>query len=175
MNEITSPIIFYPVSILLLLSVILALKFKNIFYSLLSAIIAFFLVGMLFYILGSEYNAVIQIAIYGVAVPIVLGLAVMFTDIKSLHKEKKLDLFKYLMVLFGGIFILAVVYLIMTSNVIMPNSFNLAENMNINSRSTLFSFGQGLYLNYVFAFELVSIILTIVVAGLTIFNNKEME
>ena len=149
---------------------------KNIFRSLLCAIVVFFLAGLFFYVLGSEYNAVIQIAIYGVAVPIVLGLAIMFTDSNSSVKQKRPDLFKYLIILFGGIFMLAVVYLIMTSNVITPDSFTFAESTNINSRMALFSFGQGLYINYVWAFELVSIILTIVVAGLTIFNkNKEVE
>ena len=54
--------------------------FNNIFYSLLSAIIVFFIAGMFFYVLGSEYNAVIQIAIYGVAVPVIHGLAIMFTE-----------------------------------------------------------------------------------------------
>jgi len=175
MNEITSPIIFYPASILLLIASILTFKFKNIFYSLISAIVVFFIAGLFFYVLGSEYNAVIQIAIYGIAVPIVLGLAIMFTDTSSSSKNKKTDLFKYLTVLFGGIFILAVVYLIMTSNIITPDSFTYAESTNINSRSALFSFGQGLYINYVWAFELVSIILTIVVAGLTIFNTKEVK
>lgn len=176
MNEITSPIIFYPASVLLILASILTFKFKNIFYSLISAIVVFFVVGMIFYILGSEYNAVIQIAIYGVAVPIVLGLAIMFTDSNSSTKNKKEDLFKYLMILSGGIFMLAVVYLIMTSNVITPDCFTLAESTNINSRIALFSFGQGLYVSYVWAFELVSIILTIVVAGLTILNrNKEVK
>lgn len=173
MNEITSPIIFYPTSILLVLASILTFKFNNIFYSLISAMVVFFITGMFFYILGSEYNAVIQIAIYGVAVPIVLGIAIMFTDSHSSTKEKKADLFKYLMILFGGIFTLAVIYLIMTSNVISPDSFTFAESTNINSRSALFSFGQGLYINYIWAFELVSIILTIVVAGLTIFNNNK--
>lgn len=176
MNEIASPLIFYPLAILMILFGILSLKFKNIFYSLISAIMLFFLVGMLFYILGSEYNAVIQVAIYGVAVPIVLGLAIMFTNPKPTNDEKKLNNFKYFVILSSGIFILAVVYLLLTSSVITPDSFNIEQNPVTNPRGALLSFGQNIYINYVWAFELVSIILTIVVAGLTIFNkNKEVE
>ena len=63
-----NPIIFYPLAIVLVLAAIFAISFRNIFYSLLSAIVVFFITGVLFYILGSEYNAVVQIAIYGIAI-----------------------------------------------------------------------------------------------------------
>ena len=83
MSGMYNPIVFYPAAILMILFAILAIKFRNIFYSLICAIGVFFLAGLFFYILGSEYNAIIQIAIYGVAVPVVLGLAVMFTNLKN--------------------------------------------------------------------------------------------
>ena len=57
-----NPIIFYSAAFLMLLFAILTLSFRNIFYSLISAIVVFFFAGMFFYLLGSEYNAVIQIA-----------------------------------------------------------------------------------------------------------------
>ena len=60
MNGITNPIVFYPAAVVMILFALLSIKFNNIFYSLLSAIIVFFIAGMFFYILGSEYNAVIE-------------------------------------------------------------------------------------------------------------------
>ena len=129
--------------------------------------------GMFFYLLGSEYNAVVQIAIYGVAVPVILGLAIMFTHPKSESQEKKESLYKYVIVLFAGIFILSTIYLILTSCAISPDCFNLAEKVSINPKGVLLGFGQEIYINYVWSFELISIILTIVVAGLAMFNNKE--
>ena len=160
MNGMYNPIVFYPAAVLMILFAILAIKFKNIFYSLLSAILVFFFAGFFFYILGSEYNAVIQIAIYGIAVPVVLGLAVMFTNLKKDDKAKSFGL-KYLVIFVSCIFVLALVYLIMTSLVISP----------------IGAFGHGIFVKYVWAFELVSLILTIIVAGLTLFNraNKEEE
>ena len=83
MNGMDNSIIFYSASFIMLLFAVLTLCFKNIFYSLISAIVVFFFAGLFFYLLGSEYNAVIQIAIYGVAVPIILGVAVMFTNLKG--------------------------------------------------------------------------------------------
>ena len=108
-------LLFYPISILIVIFSILAIKFENIFYSLISAIFVFFLVGVVFFMLGSEYNAIIQIAIYGIAIPITLGLAVMFTNSQSNKKENKNSKpINYLTVLCMGIFILSIIYLILT-------------------------------------------------------------
>lgn len=177
MNGINNPIIFYSASILIFVFSILAIRFKNIFYSLLSAIVVFFLAGLVFYVLGSEYNAVIQIAIYGIAVPVILGLAIMFTNLKDNNEDKKekkrSSKIKYLIYLFSGIFVLALIYLILTSFVVVPLGFNIAEQVNTSSLNSLTAFAKGIFVKYVFAFEIISIILTIVVAGLTMFKNKE--
>lgn len=174
MNGMTNPIIFYLVAFAIIIFSILTIKFKNIFYSLLSAVVVFFGAGLIFYILGSEYNAIIQIAIYGVAVPIILGLAIMFTDLKTDNKvsEKKDTIMKYLVFLFGGIFVLATVYLILTSFVI--SSSNFVSNYLVNTQvQVMNAFAQGIYVKYVWAFEIISLILTIVVAGLSIISKKE--
>ena len=48
MNGITNPIVFYPAAVVMILFALLSIKFNNIFYSLLSAIIVFFIAGMFF-------------------------------------------------------------------------------------------------------------------------------
>ena len=172
MNGIDNPIIFYPAAVVMILTAILAVKFRNIFYSLLCAIIVFFLAGMFFYVLGSEYNAVIQIAVYGVAVPVILGLGIMFTDTKNNKKSSESSL-KYMMLLCCGIFILTLIYLGMTSLVVIPQGFNIAESHAGNPLGAMNAFSNGIFVKYVWAFELVSIILTIIVAGLTMFKKRE--
>ncbi len=171
MSGIDNPIIFYPLSILLILFAILTISIKNIFRSLLSAIAVFFLTGLLFYILGSEYNAVIQVAIYGVAVPIVLGLAIMFTNLKKAEKEEKTSNMNYLLILAVGLFILTVIYLMLTSLAIMPIGFNVLDDIGTNAVQSISAFGSGILIRYVWAFEIISLILTIVVVGLTLFRR----
>lgn len=176
MNGMFNPIVFYPSAVLIILFAFLAIKFKNIFYSLLSAILVFFFAGLFFYILGSEYNAVIQIAIYGVAVPVVLGLAIMFTNLK---KEESTEIknynSKYILFLTVGLFILAIVYLIMTSLVLNPIGFSVDENIGNTSIKVINAFSQGIFVKYVWAFELIAFILTIIVAGLTLLNKEKEE
>ena len=176
MSGMFNPIIFYPAAFLIVLLAVLTIKFKNIFYSLLSAIGVFFLAGLFFYILGAEYNAVIQIAIYGVAVPVVLGLAVMFTNLKKEERvQTNLSNLKYIMFLTAGVFILAILYLIMTSLITNPTGFNVSENITNTTVQAMSAISHGIFVNYVWAFELIALILTIIVVGLTIFNKKEGE
>ena len=171
MSGMYSPIIFYPAAFALVALAILMIIFKNIFYSLLSAIGVFFLAGMFFYILGSEYNAVIQIAIYGVAVPVILGLAVMFTNSKKEEKPLlNLSNYKYLMLLIGGVFILGLLYLTMTSLVTNPIGFNISENISNTSLQSMSAISHGIFVNYVWAFELIALILTIIVVGIAMFD-----
>ena len=169
MNGITNPIVFYPAAIVMLLFALLMLKFENIFYSLLSAIVVFFLAGMFFYVLGSEYNAVIQIAIYGVAVPVILGLGIMFTNNKNPKKSSTKNNFGVLIT--SILFILTFTYLLIASFAISPNSFEITDNLRTNSNN-LWVFSQNIFVKYVWSFELVSIILTIIVAGLTLFKKE---
>ncbi len=176
MNGIFNPLIFYPAAILMIVFALLTLKFKNIFYSLISAIMLFFIVGLLFYVLGSEYNAVVQIAIYGVAVPIILGLAIMFTDLKKDSESVgKISGIKFFAILFGGVFVLAVFYLILTSLLVSPMGFDVTEVVGNSSVQVLNAFGHGIFIKYVWAFELVSLILTITVVGLTLLDKRRED
>jgi len=173
-------VIFYSLSALILIFAGLTITFKNIFYSLLSAMTVFLLVGILFYILGSEYNAIIQIAIYGFAVPIILGIAIMFTNMKPEKREaaeekiqRKTNRMKYFVFLTGGLFILALVYLVMTSVVITPDSFNYIGEAFVSQYEVIQAFGKGIFVKYVWAFELLSAILTIIAVGLTLFKRTK--
>lgn len=161
---IDNPVIFYSASVFIILFALLSLFAKNVVYSLLSSIVVFFFGALFFYVLGSEYNAIIQAAIYGFAVPVLIGLSIMFGGGKTNVKSKRtLSLF---LPLCAGIFILAFIYLIMMSLVIMPDTFNPSDVLQVNSFDTIRTFARALFIEYVWAFELVSLLLTIVIAGL---------
>lgn len=175
MNGMDNPIVFYSAFFVILISAVMAISFRNIFYSLLSAILVFFLAGFFFYILGAEYNAVIQIAVYGVAVPIIIGLGIMFTNLRKRQKEefsiKKSPMPYYVMFLVGGIFILTLIYLSLTSMIFVPESFNITDNFGQNFSVGILDYSNRIYVRYVWAFEIISVILTIVIVGLTMFKK----
>lgn len=177
MTGISSSILFYPTAVLLIASTYLAIRFSNLFYALISAIFVFLLSGIIFYLLGSEYNAVIQVAIYGIAIPIILGLGIMFTHFKSTPatKKNKNSTNIFAMILCLGIFILALIYLTKTSLIFSPLDFDTADKIGGSAIQTISAISSGIFVKYVWAFELISLILTIVVAGLTLFKKREVK
>lgn len=173
MNGIDNPLVFYPASILMIIFAVGAIWFRNIFYSLLCAIMVFFFAGVFFYVLGSEYNAVIQIAVYGLAVPVILALAIMFTNFKDNKDNTKVSSkLKFAMFLTCGLFLLAVVYLVLTSLAVVSDGFNISETVGTNPISAMSAFGSGIFVKYVWAFELMSLILTIIAVGLSLFKKE---
>ena len=166
----TNPIVFYTASFILIIFAIVSMFAKNIINALLAAIMVFFASAIVFYLLGSEYNAIIQAAIYGLAVPIIIGVSIMFTTGKN--DTGKNNSISYLTILASAVFVMAFVYIIMISLIMLPDTFNIMEISHTSSREVISAFGKGIFKNYVWGFELISLLLTIVIAGLSMFNKR---
>ena len=167
---ISNNIIFYISSFIILSSALFALFNRSLINSLLWAIVTFLSVAIIFYALGSEYNAIIQASIYGLAVPVIIGVSIMFTG--SNKEKRKMTPVSYLAILCAGILALAFVYIIMMSLIIQPDTFNVQPLVQITAQDCVKAFGNGIYGKYVYAFELISVLLTIIVAGITILDRK---
>ena len=168
---INNPIVFYIASVLIVGFALCSMFLKNIIYSLICAIMVFFSASIFFYILGSEYNAIIQAAIYGIAVPVIIGLSIMFTTSKS--NTKKESALPFVTIIAGILFIMAFVYVIMISLAMLPDSFNFMEVQQFNSYNVISKFAEGIFIRYVWAFELISLLLTIIIAGFTMLDGKK--
>lgn len=168
---INNSIVFYIASILIMGFALCSMFLKNIIYSLICAIMVFFSASIFFYLLGSEYNAIIQAAIYGIAVPVIIGLSIMFTTSKS--NTKKESALPFVTIIAGILFIMAFVYVIMISLAMLPDSFNFMEVQQFNSYNVISKFAEGIFIRYVLAFELISLLLTIIIAGFTILDEKK--
>ncbi len=167
---INNPVIFYSASAVIILFAFIALLARNVINSLLAAIVVFFCGALFFYVLGSEYNAIIQAAVYGFAVPVIIGVSITFIGVKKDNIKIPYPIF-----ITAGIFVLAFVYLMLMSLVITPDTFNIMELVQVNAFDTLRAFASGIFVNYVWAFELVSLLLTIVIAGLGVIGGKSWK
>lgn len=161
-------LIFYGFSGVMLLFAFLTIISFRILYALLASIVVFFATAGIYFLLGADYNAVIQIALYGVAIPILFVLAIMFTaeklDIKTYLTLKPRLYFSFLS---AGVLFLALIYLIATSLNLSSNSSWLLtkQTMFINKYQMFYAISNGFFVNYVFAFELFSVLLLLVVVG----------
>ena len=110
-----STLIFYPTAIILLIFAILAIFAEKIVKSLVIAIGVFFLCAVLFYLLQAEYLAIMQLSIYGLAIPILLAIALMFTNTRAEKNTITSGARKYLILLALSMFAIGVIYLVCIS------------------------------------------------------------
>ncbi len=169
---ISNPIVFYLASFFIIVFALLTLFAKNVIYSLLSAVMVFFFGALFFYMLGSEYNAIIQAAIYGLAVPIIIGVSIMFAPTSGKFKDKSF-VTPYVTFMSAALFVLAFVYLVLMSLAMMPDTFRVMDVFQVNAFDAIKSFAKGIFINYVWAFELLSLLLTVVIAGIGLLRTDK--
>lgn len=169
---ISNPIVFYLASFFIIVFALLTLFAKNVIYSLLSAVMVFFFGALFFYMLGSEYNAIIQAAIYGLAVPIIIGVSIMFAPTSGKVKDKSF-VTPYVTFMSAALFVLAFVYLVLMSLAMMPDTFRVMDVFQVNAFDAIKSFAKGIFINYVWAFELLSLLLTLVIAGIGLLRTDK--
>lgn len=171
--DILKSLIFYGFAGATIFFALVCILAPRILYSLLSAICVFFATAGVYFLLGADYNAVIQIAIYGIAIPILFVLAIMFTSDKL---DKKIYItikprFYFAFLGLGALF-LSLVYLIATALSFNSNAAWILQKqtMFINKYQMFNALSDGFFLNYVYAFELFSILLLIVIVGISTLN-----
>ena len=168
---ISNPIIFYIASALIITSAVAAMMLKNVIYSLLASIIVFFSASIIFYMLGSEYNAIIQAAIYGFAVPIIIGLSIMFTTGKQ--EGGKNNILSLIILIVSVIFGVLFIDILVISNLKFPEIFRMTELVQSSAFDVISQFAKGIFIDYVWAFELLSLLLTMIIAGFVMISSKK--
>jgi len=171
--DILKSLIFFGFAGAIILFALLSIFSIRILYSLLSAVCVFFATAGVYFLLGADYNAVIQIAIYGIAIPILFVLAIMFTSDK-LDKKTYLTVKPRFFLSFLGLgaLFLSLIYLIATSLSLSSNSDWILQKqtMFINKYQMFSALSDGFFTNYVLAFELFSVLLLVVVVGISTLN-----
>ena len=168
--DILKTLIFYGFAGAIILFALLSIFSIRILYSLLAAVCVFFATAGIYFILGADYNAVIQIMVYGIAIPILFVLAIMFTSDKLDKKTYITMKPRFFLSFLGlGVLFLSLLYLIATSLSLNSNSAWMMQKQTIfiNKYQMFKALSDGFFINYVFAFELFSILLLIVIVGIS--------
>lgn len=160
-------LIFYPTALLLIVLASMTIFSKRIAYSLLMAICVFFLSGVVFYLLGAEYNSVIQLSVYGLAVPILLAFALMFTNTRKEGVEHVFSTKNYIIYFAIGLLILSLFYLVLISFNVFNAPVFAPQQVSINSIRVFDAITKGFLNTYIIAFELISVLIFAVVVGIS--------
>ncbi|MBQ3310846.1 NADH-quinone oxidoreductase subunit J [bacterium] len=172
-TEIIKSITFYGFAIFSLLFAILSIISNNVVYSLLYALIVFFSAGGIFFSVGADYNAVVQIAIYGTAIPILFLFAIMFTSFKE-NKTVNLALSpRFFIAFFSSAFLFMVLWysakfaININENI---SKFFIPKLSQINSFELFSAISKGIYVNYQLAFILFAFMIFVVAVGISVLN-----
>lgn len=170
-SDVLTSVIFYLSAFLILGCAIFSIISKKIIHALALSVVVFIVTAVLFFLLNAEYNAVVQIAIYGIGVPILLVFAIMFTS-RKLDEDIYLSFTpKFMLSLISAVlFVLTIFNILLISSSVIDWLFTPQSNVSINRYEMMNALSNGLYVKYFFAFELISLIIFLVIVGLSTLN-----
>lgn len=163
-------IIFYIISIAIIISGIFVIFSKRIMNAVFSSLICFICFGLLFFALNSPFNGVVQFSIYGIALTILFAISIMLTDYKNEENHKIKLSPKLFLILFGALMIIS------STIIFIKETINYEPSLYtyIHSSSLLTSFDNlkqlsvELLTNNIYAFELLGVYLLIVLIGISV-------
>lgn len=171
--EIIKSITFYGFALAILIFALLSIVANRILNALLIAVIVFFSAGGIFFSLGADYNAVVQIAIYGVAVPIIFLFAIMFTS----HKENKSVYLangpRFFLVFFSAAFLFMILWYSASFALHLNEGlekFFHPKLQPVNSVESFMAIAKGIYADFQLAFILFALMVFIVIVGMSVLN-----
>jgi NADH-quinone oxidoreductase subunit J len=174
--------LFYLLSIVLIISALLVISSRNPIHSVLFLIVVFLVSSLLLFLLEIEFVSLMLILVYVGAIAVLFLFVVMMLDIKvTEHKRDSLILYLPMAIFLGLIFLSEIVLAIHTT-------FSSGESLSflsytdwvryLDSLSDLEVLGQVLYTYYFLYFLLAGIILLVAMIGaivLTLKTSKQVK
>lgn len=158
--------IFFILAILCVGSVLGMIIFKNQAYNALFLILAFASLGGLFGLLDAPFIAVVQIIIYAGAIMILFIFVIMMVNVREgIPPEKK----KWTLYLSLGLAVVLVIELIFA----FKGAFSLTGGAMEKSGPT--ELGRVLFTEYLYPFEITSILIIAALVGAIVLIKKEKE
>ena len=165
MGEEVNPILFYILSALIIISALMVVRVRNMFYAALCLGMTFFGVAGIYVTLKAEFLAGMQILIYVGAIIVLVLFAVMLT---TGIQKKELTAFNKIQ---GLAFVTTFVSILMVLLVVFHEFWN-GGNTHITGFSTR-EIGEHLMRNYLIPFEFISVLLLAALIGAIVIARKE--
>ena len=174
-------ILFYGLSIIMIISALGIIFLPKLLHACISMFVCFFAVGMLFILLNSDFLGVIQIGIYSVAVCILFAIIIMLSGQNVNKFDIKALIPKTIVSLISVSIIFAVLLFSITNGFSLFDRFSKPFSMVIDISDlgiklpagySIQKLAENLLSKYIFAFELISVIILVVLAGIVVLNAK---
>jgi len=158
-------VVFYMLAVVCLLCACGVVAARNPVHSAIFLVLCFFNVAGVFVMMGAEFLAVIQVIVYTGAILVLMLFVLMLVDpddLPEFHEGRPVQ--RALGVLLGAILLLETAVAIINREVIGQKGGATADNIEAVGGNTQ-ALGRVLYSDYLLAFEVVSLVLTVAVIG----------
>lgn len=152
---------------------VLVITRKNPVYSVLWMLLLFIHIAAVYLFLNAEFLAVIQIIIYAGAILVLFLFVIMLLNLKKEELQKRFQTGWPLGILIGAFFIALLISILGKITVLPPHGPYSIEA--IQREGSIMTVGRVLYTEYLFPFEIVSVILLVAIIGAVILAKKKLE
>ncbi len=160
-------VVFYVLAIIILASTLLAIIQRQVVHAVVYLIISFFATGLLFYLLGAPFLAVLEVIIYAGAIMVLFLFIVMTIRVESVEGAKG-ETYQWLPAVVLGVISLFVGAVLISE--ILGSKMGL--NTGMASPTT---FGQFVFKTYWFPVEIASFVLLIGLVGALYLGRRESK
>ena len=162
--------IFFILAVVSLISAILVTRQKNSVISALYLVVTLASQAVLYFLLGATFIGVLQIIVYAGAIMVLFLFVIMLLNLKrdefGPDKKRGQKVLAYLLTLFLAIEILAALKIGLSGSQAMAG---LSAKVSIGSPAEV---ARSLFIDYLYPFEIVSILLLVAILGVIVLVKK---
>jgi NADH-quinone oxidoreductase subunit J len=142
---------------------------KNPIHSALFLVLNFLCVAGLYILLNSQFIAIIQVAVYAGAIVMLMIFVIMLLDLEQeVRSGLKLFYSKVIGGFLAALFLLGIIYSVVAKSPTGQIGSYTPDKMNANVKAV----GEMLFTQYLFPFEIVSVLLVAAIVGAVILSKK---
>jgi NADH-quinone oxidoreductase subunit J len=175
--------IFYFLAFLAVMFAILVISAKNPIHSCLYLVLTMFTIAANYVLLNAQFLAVVQMIVYAGAIMVLFLFTIMLLNLNSSSETMKSNLVKFSSAIVGGTILLLLTASLHKSMQISSLTNDAFQNPILNNAPMQFpnhsniglikNLGQVLFTQYVFPFEIISILILSAMIGAVVLGRKE--
>jgi len=158
--------------VMILASAVLMITRKHIVHAVLYMLLMFFHIAGLYILLEAEFLAAVQLIVYAGAILVLYLFVIMLVNIRKLETLRE-QLFGHLpfALVSAGLLCAGVVGILMQETVLKEPSSSVQAATQMSNPELL---GQALYTQYLFPFEVASLILLVALVGAVLIASRKI-
>jgi NADH-quinone oxidoreductase subunit J len=162
-------LVFLGVAFTSIIASFLVITRKNPIHSALFLVLTFLCVAVLYLLLYSQFIAIIQVVVYAGAIVMLIVFVIMLLDLEEeLRSGLKLLYSKVIGIALAVLFLFGLIYSVAAKSLTGKIGTYTPEKMSANVKAV----GEVLFTQYLFPFEIVSVLLVAAIVGAVILSKK---